>query len=112
MFREENITKIILSSSVLLVTLLTLSLGVLILEDKQHHLEGDLERIEQAFISQQKTFLKETVTQQGERFVSLRALIRTQLKEKLKTRVLMAQTIASNLYQKNKESKARQQFKP
>jgi len=85
MLREENIGKLILSSSVLLVVLLTLSLGSLLIFDKLHHQERDLQRIEETFISELKNILKATVTQQIERFNTRQANIKIELKEKLKT---------------------------
>ena len=111
MFREENIGKLILSSSVLLVVLLTLSLGSLLIFDKLHQQERDLQRIEQIFIAQLKNILKVTVTQQIERFDARRAKIKIELKEKLKSRVSMAHAVALNDYQKYKESKSTAEIK-
>ncbi len=111
MFREENIGKLILSSSVLLVVLLTLSLGSLLIFDKLHQQERDLQRIEQIFIAQLKNILKVTVTQQIERFDARRAKIKIELKEKLKNRVSMAHAVALNDYQKYKESKSTAEIK-
>jgi diguanylate cyclase (GGDEF)-like protein len=107
LFREENIGKILFTSSILLVALLTLTLGSLLIRDKLQHLETDLVRSEEVFIAQQKELLKLDVTQQLKTFKGRREQIKRQQKKSLKDRVSIAKSIALNLYLSNKDIKSR-----
>jgi len=108
-FNEKNIKIIVFASSIVLVSILSLLVGVLYITDKQMELERDLPLIEQEYISQQKEILHYAVNLQINQIDFRRKQIKARLQDSLSSRVLEAKDTAENLFAANNNSIGREQ---
>lgn len=102
-FTEKNIKKIVFASSIILVGILTVVFGILFVSDKYMELEKELPKIEAEFIDQQKEILEYAVNLQINQIDFHRKHLKANLEERLKSRVVEAKAIATNIYHQNKQ---------
>lgn len=100
-FSEKNIKKIVFTSSIILVGILTTVFGVLFVSDKYMELEEDLPKIETEFLEQQKEILQYAVHLQINQIDFHRKRMKSHLEERLKSRIVEARAIAHNVYMQN-----------
>ncbi|WP_457553152.1 sensor domain-containing diguanylate cyclase [Desulfobacula sp.] len=99
---EENIGKISFISSIVIVVLLTATLGFLFIQDAYSHFQKDFQRVKINYTATQKERLMVAVGMQISRIDARRKSSEADLMDNTEQRVNQAHAIAENLYLKNK----------
>jgi len=101
---EENIGKISFISSVVIIVLLTATLGFVFISNTYGKFQKDFQRVEINYMAAQKDQLRSEVNKQIKRIDARRKTNEVDIKAVIKKRVYEAHAIASNLYLKNSEN--------
>ncbi|MBC8438506.1 MAG: cache domain-containing protein [Deltaproteobacteria bacterium] len=99
---EENIGKISFISSIVIIVLLTATLGFVFVQDIYSNFREDFKRVEVNYTAPQKNRLMSDVNIQARLIDGRRRRSETELKNDAKNRVYEAHAVALNLYQKNR----------
>lgn len=102
---EENIGKISFISSIVIVLLLTATLGFLFIQDAYSHFQKDFQRVKINYTTTQEERLVAEVGMQINRINEWHKRSETDLQENSRQRVNEAHAIAENLYLKNRGEK-------
>ena len=100
--KEENIGKISFISSIIIIVLLTATLGFVFVQDIYRNFREDFKQVEINYTAPQKDRLMSEVKIQVRLIDVRRRRSETDLKDATKKRVYEAHAVAFNLYQKNK----------
>ena len=101
---EKNIAKVSFFYSIIIVAVMTFSTGALFIVKKINTLEKDLVRIEQDFLSEQRTSLENDVAELVSRIEFRRLEMKAAFEKRLQKRVEEALLIAENIYDSMNES--------
>lgn len=107
---EKNIKKIIFSSSIILVGIISTVFSTLYITDKYLELGNDLPKIEENFVRQQKEMLHYAVSMQINQIDFRRKQIKERLRESLKSRVHEAKAIANHLFNQNNRNNSQEEI--
>ena len=99
---EENIGKISFISSIVIIVLLTTTMGVVFVRDTYSHFREDFQLVKTNYIETQKERLRSSINMQIRHIDTRSTRSETDLKNDVKQRVYEAHAVAWNLYQKNK----------
>ncbi len=100
---EDNIGKISFISSIVIIVLLTSTLGFVFIQNTYGKFEKDYQRVEIDYLASQKEQLKKEVNKQIKRIEASRQTSEAGIKVEIKKRVYEAHAIAQNLFVKNNE---------
>ena len=100
---EENIGKISFISSIVIIVLLTTTLGFVFIQNTYGKFQKDFQRVEINYMTDQKDQLRSEVNKQIQKIDAQRQINEVDIKADIKKRVYEAHAIASNLYLKNNQ---------
>ncbi len=103
-FNEKNIAKVSFACAAILISILTLSSGLLFIANKIDELEKDLIQFEQNFIVEQKKQVKVDVSALQAQIDSRRSSIHHKLEQHLINKVEEARATALNIYKTMQDS--------
>ena len=98
---EENIGKISFISSIVIIVLLTSTLGFVFIQNTYGKFQKDFQQVEISYMADQKDQLRSEVNKQIQRIDARRRINEIDIKADIKKRVYEAHAIANNLYLKN-----------
>ncbi len=101
---EENIGKISFISSIVIIVLLTSTLGFVFIQNTYGKFQKDYQLVEIDYMTDQKDQLRSEVNKQIKRINARRQIDEVDIKVDIKKRVYEAHAIARNLYLKNSEN--------
>ncbi|MBT3177037.1 MAG: diguanylate cyclase [Desulfobacula sp.] len=100
---EENIGKISFISSIVIIVLLTSTLGFVFIQNTYGKFEKDYQRVEINYLNSQKEQLETEVNKQIKRIGASRRINEADIRADIRKRVYEAHAIAQNLFLKNNE---------
>jgi signal transduction histidine kinase/CheY-like chemotaxis protein len=111
MKQQRSIAKLFFYSSLIIIFVLSLALGVVTVVNKNLEFDKNLKSMEESFFHEQLLLIKSRVAEVIEYIQYSKSLVETILREMVKEKVYEAHTIVENLYNNYKDVKSDKEIK-
>jgi len=111
MTRERSIARLFFLSSLIIISTLSLALGIVFVISKNAEFDKNVKALEENFFDEQLHLIKSRVNEVIEYIQYNKAQTESILRENIKERVYEAYAIASNLYANHKDKKSAEEIK-